>query len=92
MTNTRTRFTVMRGTLYLLSHSLDTFAQLVHHVAHLQGFVGAEVGEVVVVSHAPVEVPQWVPPRHQELQNHLGQLLSLRERNTTGQVQTGAVL
>lgn len=48
-----------------------------HHVTHLQSFVGAEVVEVVVMGHALVEIPQRVLPRDQELQNHLHQLFSL---------------
>lgn len=68
----------MEDVPYLLSDFLHTLAQLVHHVAHLQSFVGAVVVEVMVVRHTLVEVPQGIPPRHQELQNHLRQLLSLQ--------------
>lgn len=65
---------------HLLCDFLYTLAQLVHHVAHLQSFVGAEVVEVVLVSHALVEMPQRIPPCHQELQDHLHQLISLQQQ------------
>ena len=49
-----------------------------HQITHHQGLVRAEAVEVVVVGHALVEVPEGAPPRPQQLQDHLRQLLSLQ--------------
>lgn len=63
---------------YLFSHFLNAPTQLVHHVAHLKSFIGAEVVEVVVVNQALVEMPKRFPPCYKQFQNHLRQLLSLQ--------------
>lgn len=57
---------------YLFSDFLHPFPQLVGHVTHLQGFVTAEAVEVLLVSHALVQLEQGVPPGHQQFKNHLG--------------------
>lgn len=56
---------------HLFSNFLHPFPQLVSHVTHLQGFVTAEAVEVLLVSHALVQLEQGVPPGQQQFKNHL---------------------
>lgn len=70
--------------LYLLRNFLYTLLELMHHVTHLQSFIGAQLVEVMVMGHALVKMPQGFPPRHQQLQDHRCQLFSLQRRQDGG--------
>lgn len=63
---------------YLFCNFLYTSLEFMHHITHLQSFIGAQLVEVMVMGHALVEMPQWFPPCDQQLQNHGCQLFSLQ--------------